>query len=180
MLIEKLGDMYELNFREYIDPKTLQTYLVRYNYQRYIESNGAYKWVPVNSVWGYTASETLDALSVGIENLDVLNDIITTSSLFKNGIYAQDHRTEEPIAQYIFGLTDPRKDYKVDISKFHGPIYAIDKTQIIKTYIQQEEINQQKEQVEQLNKFNTFLKENNLSPETSLDINQNIEKLMID
>ena len=33
----------ELNFREYIDPKTLQTYLVRYNYQRYIESNGAYK-----------------------------------------------------------------------------------------------------------------------------------------
>ena len=177
LLIEKLGDMYELNFREYIDPKTLQTYLVRYNYQRYIESNGAYKWVPVNSVWGYTASETLDALSVGIENLDVLNDIITTSSLFKNGIYAQDHRTEEPIAQYIFGLTDPRKDYKVDISKFHGPIYAIDKTQIIKTSIQQEEINQQKEQVEQLNKFNTFLKENNLSPETSLDINQNIEKI---
>lgn len=177
LLIEKLGDMYELNFREYIDPKTLQTYLVRYNYQRYIESNGAYKWVPVNSVWGYTASETLDALSVGIENLDVLNDIITTSSLFKNGIYAQDHRTEEPIAQYIFGLTDPRKDYKVDISKFHGPIYAIDKTQIIKTSIQQEEINQQKEQVEQLNRFNTFLKENNLSPETSLDINQNIEKI---
>jgi hypothetical protein len=43
LLIEKLGDMYELNFREYIDPKTLQTYLVRYNYQRYIESNGAYK-----------------------------------------------------------------------------------------------------------------------------------------
>ena len=25
LLIEKLGDMYELNFREYIDPKTLQT-----------------------------------------------------------------------------------------------------------------------------------------------------------
>ena len=43
LLIEKLGDMYELNFREYIDPKTLQTYLVRYNYQQYIESNGAYK-----------------------------------------------------------------------------------------------------------------------------------------
>ena len=94
-----------------------------------------------------------------------LNDIITTSSLFKNGIYAQDHRTEEPIAQYIFGLTDPRKDYKVDISKFHGPVYAIDKTQIIKTPIQQEEIDQQKEQVEQLNRFNTFLKENNLSPD---------------
>jgi hypothetical protein len=102
---------------------------------------------------------------------------MTTSSLFKNGIYAQDHGTEEPIAQYIFGLTDPRKDYKVDISKFHGPIYAIDKTQIIKTSIQQEEINQQKEQVEQLNRFNTFLKENNLSPETNLDINQNIEKI---
>ena len=35
--------MYGLDFKEHIDPKTLQTYLAQHNYQKYIESNGTYK-----------------------------------------------------------------------------------------------------------------------------------------
>jgi hypothetical protein len=43
LLVEKIGNMYGLDFKEHIDPKTLQTYLAQHNYQKYIKSNGTYK-----------------------------------------------------------------------------------------------------------------------------------------
>lgn len=173
-LIEYIGNLYNIDFKEYINPKTLQTYFVDYNYQKQVELNGTKQWETVNLVQQYSTLKMLVDVTKGITNLDILDDAVSKSDLFRNGIYVEDHKDKNPITSYIFKVTDPISNYKVDITKFYAPVFALDKSKIIKTLEQEKQIQIQKEKEDDLIKFNEFLRAHNLPETTNTDINQAI------
>lgn len=178
-LIERIGADKGINLSGYIDPRIFKTYLVNYGYSKRTRDNNTVSWVPINVVYSVDANESVYRLTNGIDNLDILDNIFEKSTLFKNGIYVQDHKKDTPLATYIFPISDSKRNYKTDVTKFNGSIFTIDKSKIIKTSAQE---NLEDKELEIKNKYialNKFLRNNNL-PEVVKSPNKEIEEAISD